>query len=183
MTLVSLGFGSPPPPSDAPEALRLLLDCHVRIRRFAAMAVRLARTLDAPAGQRADAAAQLQRYFRIALPLHVADEEESLAPRLRALQGDERERLGPALREMSRQHVDIEARLARVLPAWQQVEESGGVHAGPSEGEALALCDLLLRHLALEETELFPLLARSVPAAEGEAFVQELRARRRTALG
>src|SRR5262245_25640445 len=63
-----------------------LLECHERIRNFCALACRLAE--GPPSEQAREAAAQLVRYFTVALPLHVADEEESIRPRLTTVAAD-----------------------------------------------------------------------------------------------
>jgi len=69
--------------SEPEDAISLLLGCHQRIRHFTQVAFRLAQNPNAPAPDRADAARSVLRYFQIALPLHEADENESIYPRLR----------------------------------------------------------------------------------------------------
>ena len=58
--------------------------CHDRLRYFSELATLLASRLDASAEDVSDAARRLRTYFTVALPLHEADEELSLAPRLLA---------------------------------------------------------------------------------------------------
>jgi hypothetical protein len=94
----------------APTLLTRFTDCHARVRKFCALARRLG---EGASGEEArDAAAQLDRYFRIALPLHVADEEQSLAPRLVRL-GDAA--LGDAIESMTRDHLCLDENLAELL--------------------------------------------------------------------
>src|SRR6185503_861481 len=76
--LVSLGS----PRGDERDVVDALLACHERIRRFSAMAVRIADAGGATELEIRDAAAAVRRYFAEALPLHVADEDEDLAPLL-----------------------------------------------------------------------------------------------------
>src|SRR5205085_2176160 len=74
-----------PRPRESTDAVDLLIACHARIRHFTDLAIRLGREGHAaPADQIRAAASALQRYFGIALPLHEADEERSVEPRLRA---------------------------------------------------------------------------------------------------
>src|SRR5690349_17228873 len=63
-------------PSDALRA------CHERIRRFLAMAARLASDEIARDDDVWATAGGVARYFDDALPLHEADEDDSIAPRL-----------------------------------------------------------------------------------------------------
>src|SRR5690606_15926791 len=71
---------------DTPRDLvDLLGECHARIRRFVELAHEAAIRMDAPVEQVIQACADVERYFVEALPLHVADEEESIAPRLKGL--------------------------------------------------------------------------------------------------
>ncbi|MEZ0228392.1 MAG: hemerythrin domain-containing protein, partial [Planctomycetota bacterium] len=101
----------------APESVAdRLLACHERIRRFSALGVTIAGSVAAPASEVAAAAESVHRYFTVALPLHVADEDASIAPRLLAREAD-----GPvaeALATMSREHVAIEELIGELAPHW-----------------------------------------------------------------
>ena len=72
---------SGPSPTDAGPA-ELLLACHGRIRWFTALAARLASAEPASEASVADAALRVHRYHAVALPLHQADEELSIARQL-----------------------------------------------------------------------------------------------------
>ncbi|HEU5061001.1 MAG TPA: hemerythrin domain-containing protein, partial [Kofleriaceae bacterium] len=100
MTIVRIGqtSGGEGDPVDA------LLACHDRIRTFVALAGRAAAGAGAP-GEIAEACRRIERYFREAMPLHVADEEESILPRLRGREAA----LDRALAEMHEQHSAHEA--------------------------------------------------------------------------
>jgi hypothetical protein len=186
MSVVSLGSRSAAPIPGDP--LPLLRACHERIRSRCALAVRLAAggAASPPASTEeiAEAAAQLVRYFGVALPLHVTDEDESLAPRLRAhpLPDD----LAGALDRMTREHVAIEALLGDVLlPAWR------GLAAGPGRSAVEDACRLgapsarlhalLAEHLVLEETALFPAIPRLLGREALAEIAEEIRARRANA--
>lgn len=167
----------PAPATHRGDALQLLLDCHERIRTFSALAVRVARLPDVPPSERAEAAARVERYFTVGLPLHVEDEEHSLAPRLREA-GLPPEAL-QALDEMTRQHERIEALLATLLPTWRELceapERYGMLAARLEESEPLAKLEA---HLQLEERVLFPVARARLSRESVEALASEMRARR-----
>ena len=171
--LVALGRGGE---RHVEDAVGMLLDCHQRIRSFAALAVRLSTSASEPETSRVDAARRLHRYFTIALPLHVADEEQGLKPRLLAVGGGE---VAAALATMTREHEDIERRLDALAPLWEAlVREPDRLEpiARTSES-ALELERLFVNHLALEESTLFP-AARRLPQDALAALALEMRARR-----
>jgi iron-sulfur cluster repair protein YtfE (RIC family) len=167
MSLVRLGQS----PAGEETASGLLLDCHTRIRSFAELAVRLAED-DAPDAELADAAARVHRYFTQALPLHVADEERSVAPRLRQIAPETVE----ALETMEREHRAHDELLARLVPAWEALRSDPRLRR-ETHADALRLRAELEAHLAAEERLIVPALAR-LPAEESRAIVTELRARR-----
>jgi hypothetical protein len=111
--LVSLGWGDE---SSVGDAIGMLLACHQRIRSFSALAVHLAGAEDAPAESRAEMAESIHCYFTIALPLHVADEEVSLRPRM--LETPARDEVAAQLVLMAEQHYEVERLLAVLTPSW-----------------------------------------------------------------
>src|SRR5579885_3525324 len=86
----------------ASDIVDLLLECHERILAFAALACRLATTEGLSDNEIRDAAGRIVRYFSQSLPLHVADEEESIVPRLSNRNAD----LDQALRTMHEEHTE-----------------------------------------------------------------------------
>lgn len=166
--------------SNAPEdAATLLLDCHQRIRTFTAMAVRLPSASAAPRDEIAEATARVRRYFTVALPLHAADEDHSLAPRLRAA-GPSRE-VAEALAEMTHQHGLIEATIAALDPLWAAVIADPGTlatHAGALAEHAAKLEAQWAPHLALEETVIFPALRATLAPEAMVVILDEMRVRR-----
>jgi iron-sulfur cluster repair protein YtfE (RIC family) len=159
-----------PPVEQTPA--NLILECHARIRSFAAIAVRLAGE-DAPEAEVAEAATAVHRYFTQALPLHVADEERSLAPRLRQFAPDTSE----ALAAMEREHRAHEALLARLIPAWESLRADPGPRRA-TLADAARFQTALEEHLVAEERLVVPALLH-LPAAESSAIVDELRQRGR----
>lgn len=156
-----------------PTLLERFTDCHERIRKFCALARRLAQT---PGGEEArQAAAELHRYFSVALPLHVADEEQSLAPRLGHV-GDDA--LADHLEAMTRDHVEIDGNLVSLLDGWKKiVEEPSAARCAATRWEAACLLVHFEHHLYAEETHILPLIAR-LPPAYADAIASEMRARR-----
>ncbi|MCY1022769.1 hemerythrin domain-containing protein [Pyxidicoccus sp. MSG2] len=168
-----------PAPAAPEDAFQLLLDCHGRIRDFSQLALRLARDVESPPRERSEAARRLERYFTEALPRHVADEDLSLAPRL--LRAGLSPRGLEALHEMSRQHVDIERLLARLLPTWNALAtapELGPELAAELRQDSMRLAALLESHLLLEEQALLPEARSLLSPEDARAVRAEMRARR-----
>lgn len=155
--------------------LELLTACHARIRHFAKLAHEIARRPELTPDETIARCHEVQRYFAEALPLHVADEEESLLPRLRG----RRAAIDDALTQMHVQHTQHEPLLSALDRALSAVAAQPGDAAERARLEAVAapLGPALEYHLALEEREIFPALAQLDPATEA-AIVRELRARR-----
>jgi len=164
------------------DLVGLLLACHARIRSFTELARRLAAGADAPPEQVAGAAAGCARYFAVALPLHAADEDRSLRPRLERAAGGA---LAAPLGLMSDEHGPIERLIDEELcPAWRLVAaEPGRVRelARALGTGAQRLAELFDRHLPPEEEVIFPAVRRWLSPAEQAAVIAEMRARRRPA--
>jgi iron-sulfur cluster repair protein YtfE (RIC family) len=155
------------------DAVALLLACHERIRRFCALGQRVAQ--GGPDAQIQEAAAQLVRYFAVALPLHIADEEHSVRPRL-AAGGDA---LAAALDTMSREHVEIDALLGELLRRWREIERLPEPTACSATADGARLLTAHMeQHLAGEETIVFPAL-QLLPPTQLVALADEMRERRR----
>jgi hemerythrin-like domain-containing protein len=176
--LKSIETGASTPPQEE-DALSLLLGCHQRIRHFSDVAWRLAESPQAPDLDRADAARAVLRYYTIALPLHEADENESLYPRLKSVlpPGE----LAEANQAMVDQHVGIDVAVAELIPMWREIEWNPSVQEGLSE--RLRNCTIRLRelwnvHLALEEEQVVPAMRRYLSEADLLAVQQEMRLRR-----
>lgn len=143
------------------DAVDLLAACHERIRKFSAMACAVAK------GQGADlrqAAGAVRKYFAEAFPLHVADEEELIEPRL-AL---------PA--QVHADHAAHAPEIEKLVALCAGIEAGGPV---PPELGPLAerLRIELDAHLALEEHDVFPAL-RMLPDDVRAAIRDGIRARR-----
>lgn len=160
------------------DAIALLLGCHQRIRHFTEVAVRLASTPEASEQERVDAAQAVLRYYTIALPLHEADENDSIYPRLhkRLPAGA----LAEANENMIAQHRTIDALVARLVPLWREIAAHP---ARQKEFESLLdnteeLQNTWRSHLQLEEEQVVPAMRQYLAASELEVVRREMRARR-----
>ena len=159
------------PPDDT--VLAALLAGHERSHRFAALAGRLA-TADGTPTERAEAGAGVVRYFTVALPLHAADEDLSLAPRLRGRDAA----VDAALTQMTAEHVAHAGPLARVVDAARAIVAAPATAPPDLAAAAAALAALFAAHLALEERAIFPAIA-ALPAEVQATIRAEMLARRR----
>lgn len=172
--LVALGRKRPPSPDDLAG---LLLACHERIRSFVRLAGELGAAAGAPPAGARDPAGRARRYFAEALPLHVADEEASVLPRLRGRAPE----LDAALERMRSEHAGHEADVARLVALCAAVEARPGrlAELGPELGRVAArLGASFEEHLEAEERVILPAIAAHLTADERAAAVAELRARR-----
>ncbi len=146
--LVTLGTRSAPV-----DLVDLLLECHHRIRRFLALAGALT------AGWQDDeirvTAAQIRRYFADGLPLHVADEDETIAPALAGAPPAVIEAMG----QMSREHVEMAPAIERLIDICAQLAADPRQQAALAPTLTATVTELTRRfesHLALEEQMVFP---------------------------
>jgi hypothetical protein len=166
-------------PVDQPRDLRgHLLACHERIRQFSATARRLGDPSISPADA-SEACRTVRRYFTVALPLHVEDEDRSLLPRLLAVRppGDVKR----ALASMRAEHESIDHALREAVALWDRALANGGewITERSRIGRIGArLEELFDAHLLLEETFIFPALDTLLAPEDKEAIVREIRARR-----
>ncbi len=168
-----------PDPERKPEsALDLLLGCHQRIRHFTAVAVKLAHAQGATSEEIQQAAEAVYRYYSVSLPLHEADEENSLQPPLEVA-GDERVRR--ALLAMDDQHRAIDELIERLLPLLvlaknnpDTLRETGAEMCSITRG----LDDTFSAHLQLEEEVIFPAIGSLLPQAAQDELLRAMQERR-----
>ncbi len=167
---------SPPKNEDAVD---LLIGCHQRIRHFTGVAVKLAHAQGATPAEITQAAAGAHRYYTVSLPLHEADEEETLRPRLDGL-GDDR--LRHALLAMADQHQAIDELLERLLPLLLMVQNNPQtIHAAGAEMCSItkALDEMFRAHLQLEEEVIFPAIRSALSAEVQSDMLREMQLRRK----
>jgi hemerythrin-like domain-containing protein len=161
------------------DAVDMLVGCHQRIRHFTEVAMKLAHAQGSTPEEVVQAAAGVHRYYTVSLPLHEADEEETLHPRLDSL-GDEK--LHHALLAMTDQHQAIDDLLERLLPLLIMVRNSPDtIHAAGPEMCSItkALDEMFRAHLQLEEEAIFPAIRERLPEDVQAEMANEMRARRK----
>jgi hemerythrin-like domain-containing protein len=169
------------PVSAAPKtesATDLLLGCHQRIRHFTDVALRLATLAGATDADVASAAAAVHRYYTVGLPLHEADENETVYPRLARVAADE---LAAANQAMYDQHRELDALIADLVPLWAELmQHPRRLSELQPRLQPLTerLSQLWNTHLDLEEATVFPAMGGSLSAADLAAMAAEMRARR-----
>lgn len=156
----------------------LLGECHHRIRTFLRSAERLASASD-PIGEDAITAARdIHRYFSSAFPLHLADEDESIAPRLRGSTAE----IDRALATMSADHQAHGADVRCLVEMAFELRETGREPSLARLATVTATLGLALEaHLELEERVLFPAI-RALDVPVQLVIVSEMRARREHAI-
>jgi hypothetical protein len=163
--------------SNERDLLGRLLECHDRIRGRLADGSAIATQASSPEEAHATAE-RIGRYFTRGLLLHTRDEEESIIPRLTALEAPE---LASALDRMHDEHVEQEALVNSLVSACR------GLVDAPLEcwkeflpaiaSAADALAPLMLVHLDEEERAVFPQLG--LLGADGQAqILDEIDSRR-----
>lgn len=158
------------------EPIALLASCHTRIRRFLSLARAIAER-ELPAAEAVEVAGQVVRYFRVAFPLHLEDEDRSFTPRL---QGRDPE-VDAALAQMGREHPVVDAQLEPLVLVCEAVVREGQASAARRQQLAAhfpMLSDAFEAHLQLEEKVLFPAAIRLLTEAEQRVLREEMRARR-----
>ncbi len=162
------------------SAVDLLVACHDRIRNFTGMVQKLAHAEGAEAEEIRTAASSAHRYFAVALPLHEADEEESMRPRMEAAG---RAEITAALDAMTHQHQGIDDLLERTLPILTLLASNPAklpeVHAELCS-LSKALGEVFQGHLDLEEKVLFPAMNEVLSPAAQSDILREMQERRKT---
>lgn len=168
--MLTIGNGAAPG-FDDPVAL--LLACHDKVRRFAALSLRLDRHLtDHGVDHEASVAAgNILRYFDLAAPLHHADEEEDLFPALRRLDDPA---LTAAMNALETQHEAL-GELWRAVRPWLASIAQQGAPVRPAELEDFARA--YPEHAAREEREIYGAAAR-LDAEVLEGIGRRMQARR-----
>lgn len=165
------------------DAVDLLIGCHQRIRHFTGVAMKLAHAQGATSEEVVQAATSVHRYYTVSLPLHEADEEETLRPRLDATGN---EKLRHALLAMTDQHLAIDELLERLLPLLVMVRNNPDtIHAAGSEMCSItkALDEIFNAHLQLEEEVIFPAIREMLPESARAEMLSEMQNRRKQGTG
>jgi hemerythrin-like domain-containing protein len=171
------------PESNFADPIGLLTDCHRRVERFLSVLVQVgAQAHGGPLTDEQRTALETSlRYFREAAPKHTADEEQSLFPRLRALDRPELEAVLAKVDSLEKDHTEAEKSHAEVDRLGQAWLAAGSLTPADAERFSLlagGLADLYRDHIALEEREVFPVAAAVLGKPERDAMGGEMAARR-----
>jgi hypothetical protein len=160
---------------DQRDVVEVLLEAHVEVLQVISQADSLATGSATPDAR--ETAERVSDYVEWILPMHCADEDASLAPRLKG----RHQVVDDALEQMTRQHFALQAPLARLRLLCRTVaRDVSRLHALRFEIGAAAedLRARLLTHQALEESLVFPALKRLLYLDELESIHAEMCARR-----
>ena len=165
------------------DAVGLLIGCHQRIKHFTSVATKLAHAQATTPQEIQDAAETVYRYYSVSLPLHEADEEDSLRPRLDKIPD---ERVHHALAAMHDQHMAIDDLLERLLPLLRLVGNNPAA-IGETGGEMCsitkALSEMFAAHLQMEEEVIFPAIEQSLTSDDRAELLSDMRGRRKQGRG
>lgn len=162
-------------PTDTPGAL--IRACHDRLRFFTGLASRLATEPSLSDAEVREAAERIHRYFTEALPHHEADEDESVAPRLRGRSAE----MDEALDRVAEEHRASAIHVERIVRMTAELAAEPGRRA-TLRTELRGIADTLLgfyqAHMAQEEQVVVEALERCLDSVEQQAILAEMRARR-----
>lgn len=171
------------PESPFTNPIGLLGDCHRRIERFLDILVHVAEHArgESLTGEQRSAWDTALRYFREAAPKHTADEEESLFPRLRAIDTPQVRALLERVASLEADHASAEAIHAEVDIlgcAWLRQGTLPPEQAARLIAILAQLRDLYRRHIAIEDHEVFPLATAALSPSDRQAIGREMASRR-----
>ncbi len=171
--------------SATPSVLEMLQGCHARIRHFMQLTCTLAEAEGVPQTEITEAAAAIFRYFSHALPLHQADENESLFPRFRdALpQGGLVREAAETMVEQHRAIDELAAELLSLCASLRRQPEHLPTLARRLQYVTAALEQIFAAHLQLEECVIFPAIPQLLTPAQINQMYSEMQHRRRLPAG
>ncbi len=179
---MAIQIGQKPSPTFQ-QPLELLSDCHRRIESFLRDLILVAEQAqgDALNSQQREGLETALRYFREAAPKHTADEEESLFPRMRELDPAS---LSGALEKIKALEADHEI-ANRGHEFVEQLGQKWLKENSLSPDELAALTETLnklqqtyVRHIEIEDTEIFPLAAKVLNEEQIADVGREMASRR-----
>jgi len=167
------------------QPLGLLSDCHRRIESFLDQLIAISeratkRPLSASERPQLDAALT---YFATAAPMHTADEEDSLFPRLRASGDPQAIAAVAAIARLESDHQEADAHhravdaLVRGWMANDRIDDDDRRSLGD---HLSALQRIYRQHIAVEDRELFPAAGRVLATDQISAIGREMADRRST---
>lgn len=167
---------------DFDDPVGLLRACHGRVTHFAELALRLADhpTDSAPGEAVQQAAGKVLRYFDQAAPLHHADEEEDLLPRLRQRLGDRQTtaELAGLLAGLAGEHGELHDRWQALRPFLVELQQGRPVATDAYREAAEAFHAAEMDHVNREDTHLLPAAEAHLTAADRDALGRAMARRR-----
>ena len=165
------------------DPIGLLGDCHRRVERFLAVLVHVTGQAHGEpfTGEQRAAWETALHYFREAAPKHTADEEESLFPRLRAMERSDVKALLARVDGLEQDHVraaQAHAEIDRLGLDWLANGRLSTEDASRLTALLAQLAELYRAHIAIEDTEVFPLAAEVLSALDRQAIGGEMAIRR-----
>jgi len=170
------------PRAEKDDAISLLVACHARTRAFCTTAMRLCGAVHAPTADITDVSTSILRHFTVSLPLHIEDEDLSIASRLYPVASLS---ILEDLKTLARQHRLIDWLVAELVPQWQLLADEPQQLRRISRRlgrDTTHLRDLLRVHHALEEDRIYPALQYSTTTCERIVVAREIRDRRATVM-
>lgn len=171
------------PESDFTDPVGMLGDCHRRIERFLNVLAAVAfKEKGGPLTEQQRTALQTSlRYFHESAPKHTADEEESLFPRLRRVDHTGLQAILTRIDSLEQDHECAERAHQEVDRLVQTWLSSG--HLPTEQASRLStvldqLVRLYRRHIAIEDTEVFPFAVSVLRPSDRESVGAEMAARR-----
>lgn len=167
---------------DFDDPVGLLRACHGRVAHFAGLALRLAEhpLAERPSEAVQEAAGKVLRYFDQAAPLHHADEEEDLLPRLqRRLVGERRPPgLAALLAGLADEHGELQDRWQALRPFLVELHQGRPVATDAYREAAEAFHAAEMDHVTRENNDLLPAAEAHLTAADREALGRAMARRR-----
>lgn len=173
------------PLADFDDPLGVLHDCHRRIENFLEQLIMVTSEALASDGVLSDQAsltlAGALRYFRIAAPKHVLDEEETLFPRLRASNDARVSETFEQIERLEKEHDktnSLHAKVDELGRAWidtRQIDASDLAHLKEMLEE---LHSIYTEHIKVEENHIFPLAQDVINKDEQVKMGREMKTRR-----
>jgi hemerythrin-like domain-containing protein len=164
----------------------LLSDCHRRVEMFLGTLGAVAKVMDRPGTEETRRALESAlRYFAEAAPKHTADEEESLFPRLRRIHHPEIEAAFSRLEQLEQEHrwaAPLHAELDRLGAKYLSTGKLSSPEVVAFREAVASLASMYKQHISVEDSLVFPLVARVLSDAEKAAIAEEMAARRKVRL-
>jgi hemerythrin-like domain-containing protein len=169
--------------SDFTDPVGMLRDCHRRIERFLGVLRTIGDESDGGplSAERRKALGTSLRYFREGAPRHVQDEEVSLFPRLRHQKSADVAAALAVVERLERDHHTVEAwhrELDGLGTRWSREGALDAASISRFRQLAQQLSELYDEHIQVEDNQVFPLAASSLPRSDLTAIGREMAERR-----